>query len=188
MLLSVIYDNKENIVQMPDIERHHHQHHHHRKNGEGRVVRGGAPEHCQVSSKEKGWGDSKHSPTSRCEHSNKAKSTAIMNRTVNGYSKSSEKFLEMAEGGRFSSFRKSEPSNIVNQSLGSLIFETPPKGKENRSYPSLKMEEVNRFFEGRIEISPTPHKDEEELPHESVDNDYVSPSKFLITKSAYKNI
>jgi hypothetical protein len=28
-----------------------------------------------------------------------------------------------------SSFKKSERSNIINQNLGSLIFETPPKGK-----------------------------------------------------------
>lgn len=35
----------------------------------------------------------------------------------------------------------------MNQNLGSLIFETPPKGKESRNYLSIKIDDVNRFFE-----------------------------------------
>lgn len=64
-------------------------------------------------------------------HSNKAKSTAILNRTMNNQlcSKSTEKYLDISDPGMFSSFKKSERSNIINQNLGSLIFETPPKGK-----------------------------------------------------------
>lgn len=49
------------------------------------------------------------------------------------------------------------------------------------------MDEVNRFFEDRIEVSPTPFKCEEEAPHEAVQN-YLSPSKFIISRSGYKNL
>jgi hypothetical protein len=44
-------------------------------------------------------------------------------------SKSTEKYLDISEHGMLSSFKKSERSNIGHQNLGSLIFETPPKGK-----------------------------------------------------------
>lgn len=70
-------------------------------------------------------------------------------------SKSTEKYLDISEYGMLSSFKKSERSNIGHQNLGSLIFETPPKGKEKSNYMSLKLDDVNRFFE---EISPTPFK------------------------------
>jgi len=64
-------------------------------------------------------------------HSNKAKSTAILNRTIGGqlFSKSTEKYLDLGDLSNFSSLKKSEKSNAINQNLGSLIFETPPKGK-----------------------------------------------------------
>jgi len=47
----------------------------------------------------------------------------------------------------------------------------------------LKLDDVNRFFE---EISPTPFKEEEEEHNEGVQN-YMSPSKFIISRSSYKN-
>jgi hypothetical protein len=71
---------------------------------------------------------SKCSPE-RSNNSNKAKSTAVINKMMNVCSKSTEKFMDLSEMGVLSSLKKSELSNIINQNLGSLIFETPPKGK-----------------------------------------------------------
>ena len=61
-------------------------------------------------------------------------------------SKTTEKGLEVIEGS-FSSLKKSERSQIVNQNLGSLIFETPPKGTESRSFGYMSL---NRFLDERI--------------------------------------
>jgi hypothetical protein len=67
-----------------------------------------------------------------------------------------------------------------------LIFETPPKGKETRNELSMKMDEANRFLEDQIEISPSPFKCDEEVAQEGMPNNYMSPSKFLVTRSDYK--
>lgn len=79
-------------------------------------------------------------------------------------SKSTEKYLDISDPGMFSSFKKSERSNIINQNLGSLIFETPPKGKENRNFLSYKLDDVNHDFY-RIEISPPAFEEVEEVPN-----------------------
>lgn len=64
----------------------------------------------------------------------------------------------------------------IRENLGSLIFETPPKGKTDRGFYKF---DSSRFLMGKLEISPTPVKIEEvEKPIEII---YVlSPSKFII--------
>lgn len=102
-------------------------------------------------------------------------------------SKSTEKNLDNEN--KFictSSIKKSERSHQkqFKQNLGSLIFETPPKGTESRSY--LKID-ASKFFEDEIlGISPTPFKAEEDYQREEKFQDrqdqminYMSPSKFL---------
>jgi hypothetical protein len=43
----------------------------------------------------------------------------------------------------------------IRENLGSLIFETPPKGKADHNFYKF---DSSRFFMDRIEISPTPWK------------------------------
>ncbi len=50
--------------------------------------------------------------------------------------------------------KKSERSHIIKENLGSLIFETPPKGSIQPSH----YRESSRFFFEKIEVSPTPLK------------------------------
>lgn len=78
--------------------------------------------------------------------SHKAKSTAIMSRTMQ-CQLSVQKYADLGDFNNFSSLKKSQRSDIINQNLGSLIFETPPKGKENRNYLSLKLDEANKLFD-----------------------------------------
>ena len=57
----------------------------------------------------------------------------------------------------FSSIKKSERSHIVRENLGSLIFETPPKGQYRNC--SAKMLDTERLICDKIlMISPTPMK------------------------------
>lgn len=58
----------------------------------------------------------------------------------------------------FSSIKKSERSMAIRENLGSLIFETPPKGKADRGFYKF---DSSRFFMDKLEISPTPVKVEE---------------------------
>ena len=51
-----------------------------------------------------------------------------------------------------SSLKKSERSYGIRENLGTLIFETPPKGSAQSHYRA----DSNRFFYERIEVSPTP--------------------------------
>lgn len=93
------------------------------------------------------------------------------------HSKTTEKYVENENRLiPFSSMKKSERSMAIRENLGSLIFETPPKGKPDHNFYKF---DSSRFFMDRIEISPTPWKLEEaEKPEEIV---YVlSPSKFMI--------
>ena len=53
--------------------------------------------------------------------------------------------------------KKSERSLAHKENLGSLIFETPPKGRNDRSFYKF---DSSKFFMDRIEISPTPMKPE----------------------------
>jgi len=55
----------------------------------------------------------------------------------------------------FSSMKKSERSMIIRENLGSLIFETPQKGKADRSFYKF---DSSRFLMDRVDISPTPQK------------------------------
>ncbi len=55
----------------------------------------------------------------------------------------------------FSSMKKSERSMNIRENFGSLIFETPPKGKADRSFYKI---DSSKFLMDRIEISPTPMK------------------------------
>jgi hypothetical protein len=62
-----------------------------------------------------------------------------------------------------SSIKKSEQSFGIRENLGSLIFETPPKGS---IYRSQHFRETSQFFYSKMEVSPTPLKFaiEEEYP------------------------
>ena len=188
--MAVIYENKQNLTYIPEFLPTGQNNSTSRSFG-NLISSNSGSNNQKMNSFEKKVGFNinviKNSPDHH-HHSNKAKSTAIMNRTINGQlcSKSTQKYLDISQAGMLSSFKKSQRSNIVNQNLGSLIFETPPKGKQHRSYLSLKMDDVNRFFEERIEISPTPFKCEQQAPNQTVQN-YLSPSKFIISRSNYKN-
>ncbi len=72
------------------------------------------------------------------------------------HSKTTEKFVENENRMiPFSSIKKSERSMVLRENFGSLIFETPPKGKADRSFYKF---DSSRFFMDRIEMSPTPVK------------------------------
>lgn len=62
------------------------------------------------------------------------------------------------------------------ENFGSLIFETPPKGKPDRNFYKF---DSSQFFMSRIEISPTPLKVEVVEKSEEVLN-LLSPSQFMI--------
>ena len=70
-----------------------------------------------------------------------------------------------------SSLKKSEKSQNIKENLGSLIFETPPKGSIQPSH----YRESSRFFFDRIEVSPTPLKFEtmENENNNSVINNFI---------------
>ena len=51
---------------------------------------------------------------------------------------------------------KSEKSPTGNHTLGSLIFETPPKGSESRTFECMSLNQL--FLDERVVISPTPFK------------------------------
>jgi hypothetical protein len=73
------------------------------------------------------------------------------------HTKTTEKFAETDNRALpFSSLKKSERSIVNRENFGSLIFETPPKGKPDRNF--FKMVDSSRFFMDRIEMSPTPLK------------------------------
>lgn len=55
-----------------------------------------------------------------------------------------------------SSFKKSEKPFAIRENLGSLIFETPPKGSAFQQ--SHLYRESSRFFFENLEVSPTPLK------------------------------
>jgi len=46
---------------------------------------------------------------------------------------------------------------IIRENLGSLIFETPQKGKADRNFYKF---DLSRFLMDRVDISPTPQKQE----------------------------
>lgn len=69
----------------------------------------------------------------------------------------------------------------MKENLGSLLFETPEKGKSNRNGFLLGSE--NFFFE-RIDQSPSPFKIEEnEAMEPSQHENFLSPSRFLINSN-----
>ena len=57
-----------------------------------------------------------------------------------------------------------------------MIFETPPKGKNERSFYKF---DSSRFIFDKVELSPTPMKVEFIERHEEVLS-LLSPSKFMI--------
>ena len=65
---------------------------------------------------------------------------------------------------------------MMKENFGSLIFETPPKGKASSGF--YKVDPCN-FIMDRIELSPTPMKMEVEERQETIIN-LLSPSKFMI--------
>jgi hypothetical protein len=145
-LLSVIYENKENVIKIKD------------KNVQAK------PDH-----------DKKKLPAEETDRH----LTVLQNRVIDHqqfHSKSTEKFVENENRMLpFSSLKKSERSMAIRENFGSLIFETPPKGKADRSFYKI---DSSRFFMDRIEISPTPIKVEEVQREEEVIT-LLSPAKFM---------
>lgn len=189
-LLAIIYENKQNLPSFQESSTQN-QVVNHRTFGNTIQLTQNLTNHRANSMEKKSkfhLSISRHSPQHQHD-SNKAKSTAVFNRTLNAQlnSKSIQKLGDLSSPGCMSSFKKSQRSNIVHQNLGSLIFQTPPKGKQSRNYLSMKLDEANRLFEQRIQISPTPFKCDEEVHNQFVVN-YVSPSKFIVSRSAYKNV
>lgn len=92
------------------------------------------------------------------------------------HSKTTEKYNDIDM--KSSSMAKSQKSFCgIKESLGSLIFETPPKGRT-----SFKFESQNNNFFSRLIISPnTPigEVEEEQKEEKEVEQVYVSPSKFF---------
>lgn len=75
------------------------------------------------------------------------------------HTKTTEKYAETERFLPFSSLKKSERSHIAKENLGSLIFETPPKGRGDRYFSNVYS---NRFLNEKIDLSPTPLKFEED--------------------------
>lgn len=151
-LLALIYDNKENVIKIKD------------KNIDRK------PAEFSHQDKKK-----------LTFHQEMEKNmTVAQNRTKEHqqfHSKTTEKYVESENRLMpFSSLKKSERSMAIRENLGSLIFETPPKGRSQHNFYKF---DSSRFFMDKIEISPTPWKMEEAEKAEEIV--YVlSPSKFMI--------
>ena len=152
-LLAAIYENKENVIKIKD-----------------RNIVSKATEFGQERKK-----------LMAVEDSDRDKNlTVLQNRVIDHqqfHSKTTEKFVDNESRNiPFSSIKKSERSMALRENFGSLIFETPPKGKPDRLFYKF---DSSRFFMDRIELSPTPIKDEVVEREEQVLN-LLSPSKFMI--------
>ncbi len=128
-LLAAIYENKENVIKIKD-----------------RNV-----QQKQAEGEKKKW--------NLGEETERNHLTVLQNRVIDHqqfHSKTTEKFVDNdVRLIPFSSIKKSERSMAFKENIGSLIFETPPKGRPDRNFYKF---DSSRFFMDRIELSPTPMK------------------------------
>jgi hypothetical protein len=131
-LLAAIYENKENVIKIKD---------------------------RNISHKSSEFGIEKKKFLAPEE--NDRNLTVLQNRVIDHqqfHSKTTEKFVDNENRNiPFSSMKKSERSHGLRENFGSLIFETPPKGKPDRLFYKF---DSSKFFMDRIELSPTPMKPE----------------------------